>query len=62
MFAALHRAIELEPNQETYTLLQKAYIERDMEAEADMIGEKLKKLVVPAGRPKRILRPRRVVI
>ncbi len=62
MFAALERAIELEPNKETYSLLQKAYIERGMEAEADMVGEKLKKLIVPAGKPKRILRPRRVVI
>lgn len=62
MFAALQRAVELEPNAETYSLLQKAYLERGMDAEADMIGEKLKKLIVPAGRPKRILRPRRVVI
>lgn len=62
MFAALERAIELEPNKETYSLLQKAYIERGMEAEADMVGEILKKLIVPAGKPKRILRPRRVVI
>lgn len=62
MFSALHRAIELEPNQETYSLLQRAYAERGMEAEADMVGEKLKKLIVPIGRPKRILRPRRVVI
>lgn len=62
MFTALERAIELEPNKETYSLLQKAYIERGMEAEADMVGEILKKLIVPAGKPKRILRPRRVVI
>lgn len=62
MFAALQRAVELEPNSETYLLLQKAYLERGMDAEADMIGEKLKKLIVPAGRPKRVLRPRRVVI
>ncbi len=62
MFQALERAIELEPNKETYTLLLKAYEERGMQAEADMLGEKLKKLIVPAGRAKRILRPRRVVI
>ena len=62
MFAALERAIELEPNKETYSLLQKAYEERGMEAQADMIAEKLKTLIVPAGKPKRILRPRRVVI
>lgn len=62
MFKALERAVELEPNKETYSLLQKAYEERGMQAEADMIGQKLQKLIVPAGRPKRILRPRRVVI
>ncbi|MFZ2513782.1 MAG: tetratricopeptide repeat protein [Candidatus Saccharimonadales bacterium] len=62
MFAALHRAIELEPNQETYSLLQKAYIERGMDSEADQIAEKLKTLIVPSGHPKRILRPRKVVI
>ncbi len=62
MFASLERAVELEPNQETYALLQKAFMERGMEAEADMVGEKLKTLIVPSGRPKRILRPRRVVI
>lgn len=62
MFQALKRAVELEPNKETYSLLRKAYEERNMQAEADMITQKLKKLIVPAGRAKRILRPRRVVI
>lgn len=62
MFESLRRAVELEPNKETYTLLKQAYEERGMQAEADMIGEKLKRLIVPAGRAKRILRPRRVVI
>lgn len=62
MFDSLKRAVELEPNKETYTLLMQAYEERGMQAEADMIGEKLKRLIVPDGRPKRILRPRRVVI
>jgi tetratricopeptide (TPR) repeat protein len=62
MFKALDRAVELEPNKETYSLLQKAYEERGMQAEADMIAQKIQKMIVPAGRPKRILRPRRVVI
>ncbi|PID30570.1 hypothetical protein CSA80_01105 [Candidatus Saccharibacteria bacterium] len=62
MFASLLRAVELEPNQETYTLLQKAYIERGMDEKAKEINEKLKTLIVPSGRPKRILRPRKVVI
>src|ERR1700748_1364069 len=40
MFQALERAVELEPNQETYTLLHDAYRERGMDAEADMIDQK----------------------
>lgn len=62
MFQELELASELEPNRETYTLLYKAYESHGMEAEADLIADKLKKLVVPTGRAKRILRPRRVVV
>ena len=62
MFAQLEKAVELEPNKETYTLLYKAYMHHGMEAEADLVADKLKKLVVPAGKAKRILRPRRVVV
>lgn len=58
----LQRAAELEPNPETYTLLSKAYESRGMEDEASEIQKKLAKLIMPSGRPKRILRPRRVVI
>src|ERR1035441_9963141 len=62
MFRALERAVELEPNRETYTLLFKAYMSHDMQAEADIVADRLKKLIVPSGRRKRILRPRRVVV
>lgn len=62
MFASLQRAVELEPNEETYSLLHKAYDERGMEADADAINEKLKTLIVSSGQPRRILRPRKVVI
>jgi len=62
MFAALEHAIDLEPNRETYTLLIKAYRDHEMNAEADIIESKLKKLIVPAGRSHRILRPKRVVV
>src|SRR5215510_4912470 len=63
MFQSLERAVELEPNRESYQLLHKAYIERGMQAEADMIEQKLGKLIVPDGRPKKILRPaKRVVV
>lgn len=62
MFQELERAAELEPNKETYTLLHKAYLAHDMQAEADIVEDKLKKMITPAGRRKRILRPRRVVV
>jgi len=62
MFQELEKASELEPNRETYTLLFKAYKNHGMEAEADIIVDRLKKLKVPAGRARRILRPRRVVV
>lgn len=62
MIQELEKAVELEPNRETYTLLLKAYETLEMPAEADQVKERLNKLVVPSGRPKRVLRPRRVVI
>ena len=61
MFQELEKAAELEPNRETYTLLLKAYTNHGMEAEADLIADRLKKMKAPA-RAKRILRPRRVVV
>lgn len=62
MFQELEKAADLEPNKEAYNLLYKAYMSHDMQAEADLIADRLKKLVVPSGRAKRILRPRRVVV
>jgi len=58
----LRKATELEPNPETYGLLAKAYESRGMVEEAAKIQKKLGRLIMPAGRPKRILRPKRVVI
>lgn len=63
MFQALEKAVELENNKETLGLLHKAYLDRGMQAEADMLEQKLKKLIVPAGKPKRMIRPaKRVVV
>lgn len=63
MFQALEKAVDLEPNKETLTLLQKAYLDRGMQLEADQIEQRLKKLIVPSGKPKRMMRPaRRVVV
>jgi tetratricopeptide (TPR) repeat protein len=61
MFQELEKAADLEPNRETFTLLYKAYKTHGMEAEADILADRLKKLKAPA-KAKRILRPRRVVV
>src|SRR6201995_2261336 len=53
MIQELEKAAELEPNKETYSLLYKAYQSHGMEAEADIIEDKLKKLGAPTGRAKR---------
>src|SRR3954471_15641867 len=56
MFLELERACELEPNHETYGLLHKALVSRGMQAEADIVEAKMQKLIVPAGKPKHIVR------
>jgi tetratricopeptide (TPR) repeat protein len=62
MFQELERAVELEPNKETYTLLMKAYETHGREAEADIIRDRLQKLITTSGRPKKVRRPPRVVV
>jgi len=58
----LEKASELEPNPETFLLLEKAYESRGMSKEAAAIKRRLDKLIIPDGRSKRVLQPRRVVI
>jgi tetratricopeptide (TPR) repeat protein len=62
MLGELERAAELEPNLETYNLLLKAYELLEIHEKARELKRKMSRLVVPAGRPKQILRPRKVVI
>lgn len=62
MLQELEKALDLEPNKETYGLLIKAYDDIGMAAEADQLRDKAKRMVVPAGKPRRVLRPKRVVI
>lgn len=62
MLQGLQKAAELEPNQESFTLLQKAYENLGMQAEADQVAQKIEKAIIPAGKRKRVLRPKRVVI
>lgn len=62
MIIELEKAANLEPNPETLNLLIKAYESRGMQTEADIVRAKLSKLIMPAGKSRRVLRPRKVVI
>jgi tetratricopeptide (TPR) repeat protein len=62
MIQELEKAIELEPNKESYTLLAGAYRATDAVDKAEEIEAKMQKLIVPSGVPKRIARPKRVVV
>lgn len=62
MIESLERAVELEPNPQILTILADAY-ERDSQVElADQIREKAAKMILPAGVPKKIQQPRKVVM
>ena len=62
MILELEKAAELEPNPETFGLLVRAYDAKGMVVEADIMKSRLDKLIMPAGKPRRVLRPRKVVI
>lgn len=62
MLHELEKANQLEPNKESYTLLMNAYRTLGMAAEADQIEQRLQKLIIPSGHPKRVVRPKRVVL
>lgn len=62
MILEIEKAVELEPNPETLGLLIKAYETNDRQEEANILKAKLNKLIMPAGKPRRVLRPRKVVI
>ncbi|MBI2285211.1 tetratricopeptide repeat protein [Candidatus Saccharibacteria bacterium] len=61
MLQELEKAAELEPNNETYNLLMNAYESRGMGEEAVKVRRKLSRTALP-NRPKKVLRPRKVVI
>lgn len=62
MFQELQKAVELEPNKESLSLLCKAYDSRGKHEEAQEIQKKLSKIVIPSGKPKRVLRHKRRVV
>lgn len=62
MLQELEKAVELEPNLETYNLLASSYQSRGMTKEASAIRKKLNRASLPSAKPKRLLRPKRIVI
>jgi len=61
MIDELKRAIELEPNKESYLLLIKAYDSLGMASEADLLNDKLEKLIVPTNKSRKIKRQKKVL-
>ncbi|QQS64845.1 tetratricopeptide repeat protein [Candidatus Saccharibacteria bacterium] len=63
VLSELEKAAELEPNQESFKLLHKAYLDRDMHEQASVIERRLQKMITTTtGKRRRILRPKRVVV
>ncbi len=62
MLTHLERAAYLEPNIESFNLLAKAYDDKGFIDEAEEIRNKIKTLIMPSSRPRRILRTRRSVV
>lgn len=62
MVASLERAVEIDPIPQTLNILADAY---DRLGETDLalsVREKAARLIIPAGRPKRVRQPRRVIM
>lgn len=63
MIDELEKAVEIEPNRESYSLLVKGYEAQGRQADADIISDKLKKSSKTVQKkPKKVSRPKRVVI
>lgn len=61
MINELEKAVELEPNKETYTLLHRAYELHGMEEDARAIKKKLNRSQ-KSTKPKKISRPKKVIV
>jgi tetratricopeptide (TPR) repeat protein len=62
MFQELERAVDLEPNKETYNLLLKAYESHGRVEDADILRDRLNKMITTTHKPRRIRRRPRVVV
>ncbi|MFZ2494543.1 MAG: tetratricopeptide repeat protein [Candidatus Saccharimonadales bacterium] len=62
MIAALERAVELEPNPQSLSILADAY-ERDEQVElATTLREKVAKVIIPSHAPQKVQQPRKIVM
>lgn len=64
MLKQLQKAVEIEPSKESYTLLMNAYAGQGMQAQADQLEDKIKRMRNRKKQPakKSVKRPRKVVI
>lgn len=62
MLEALEKAVEVEPNPQTYKLLADAYERAGENDLAEDIKAQLSRLIVRSDKPKRIRQPRRIVM
>lgn len=62
MIAALERAVELEKNPQTLTILADAYERTDQPELAIKLREVAAKMIIPQGNSRRVKQPRRVVM
>lgn len=62
MIDALERAVEIEPNPQSLSILADAYDRDGQDELARKIRSKAEKMIVPSGIPKKIQQPRRVVM
>lgn len=62
MLSALERAVELEKNPQTLTILADAYDRAGQSELSAELREQASRMIVPEGKPKRIKQPRRVVM
>ncbi len=62
MITSLERAMELEKNPQTMTILADAYDRTGQEEQAAELRKKASNMTVPKGAPKRVKQPRKVVM
>ena len=65
MIESLERAVELEPNPQSLTILADAYArvgDEESVAKAEKLRKKAETMIIPAEAPKKVQQPRRVVM